>query len=133
MNNPMIREDMIKIYRTNSYDWLGDKITKKNSITYHHIVKAEDGGNETIENGALLTIKSHSLIHQIELIDSALYGEVSYWLRTINDLRVPINEEIKTIMIVLRKRMIAVKEYHNLGYTSLEKNNLKISNYCANI
>ena len=46
---------MKEIYNTYNKDWMGFKITEENPLTYHRIIKEEDGGNKTIDNGALLT------------------------------------------------------------------------------
>ena len=49
-----IKEEMIKIYNTYTLD-LMDYYVEGNDLTYHHIVKAENGGKITIDNGDLLT------------------------------------------------------------------------------
>ncbi len=111
MNNPLIRSELVKIFQCDEYDWFGDKITSDNKITYHHILKAEHGGRESLANGALLTQSMHRLVHLIEYVDPELYEEITYWFEIINKLRKPLDEELKEIMDSLRERMekIALK------------------------
>lgn len=37
---------------------------KMKQLTYHHIVKKEQGGRATVENGALLSAENHSWFHK---------------------------------------------------------------------
>ncbi len=43
-DNQILLEELIKIYKPNNYDWLHYKITRKNTLTLHHIKKQCDGG-----------------------------------------------------------------------------------------
>lgn len=70
-------EFMLQIYQTYEYDWLGDKINNINKLTKHHIVKKEHGGENGISNYALLTGKSHKLIHLVEEEDPDLFAEIN--------------------------------------------------------
>ena len=36
-------KEMIEIYKPDDYDWMGSKISKKNVLTFHHIVKRKTG------------------------------------------------------------------------------------------
>ena len=76
---------MKEIYNTQYKDWMGFKITKENPLTYHHIIKEEDGGNKTLDNGALLTKLAHSYLHMIEIYDESLYIMLNTILKRIND------------------------------------------------
>lgn len=75
---------MLIIFGTPEYDWMGFKITEDNPITYHHLRKYNDGGAETVENGAILSILSHRYLHQIELYDLDIYNSINMVLRRIN-------------------------------------------------
>ena len=83
----IVLDYMLIIFGTPEYDWMGFKITEDNPITYHHIRKYNDGGAETVENGAILSILSHRYLHQIELIDLDIYNSINRVLKRINESR----------------------------------------------
>jgi len=67
--NLIMNEDirlMVKIYKTYEVDWMGDPFSDISALTKHHIVKKENGGENGISNYALLTRKSHDLLHFLE-------------------------------------------------------------------
>ena len=74
---------LVTIYNPNGYDWMGTPITKNNPLTYHHIVK-RDEGNTTLENGALLTKSSHRKLNMLESKDIDLYNEWNWLFYAIN-------------------------------------------------
>ncbi len=59
-------ELMVKIYGTYEVDWMGCEFDDPECLTRHHIVKREDGGENGISNYALLTYRSHMLLHYME-------------------------------------------------------------------
>lgn len=59
-------EYMKKIYNTYEVDWMADEIKSPSSLTRHHIIKKEDGGENGISNYALLTRNSHQLLNFLE-------------------------------------------------------------------
>lgn len=73
-------KDDLKIKK---YDWLGFKISKDNPLTYHHIFKNVYGDYSNLDkdykynNGLPLTIKGHSLLHQIEHDDIQIYVAIN--------------------------------------------------------
>ena len=79
-----VKEEMIKIYKTYTLDWM-DYYVEGNDLTYHHIVKAENGGKITIDNGALLTQRAHNYLHLIERIDIDIYNRINAVLKEINE------------------------------------------------
>ena len=79
-----IKEDMIKIYKTYNLDWMNYIITD-NDLTYHHIVKIEEGGKTTIDNGALLTQRAHNYLNTIEKTDIDIYNRINEILKEINN------------------------------------------------
>ncbi len=79
-----VKEEMIKIYNTYTLDWM-DYYVEGNDLTYHHIVKAENGGKITIDNGALLTQRAHNYLHLIERIDIDIYNRINAVLKEINE------------------------------------------------
>ena len=74
---------MIKIYKPDGYDWMGTPITKTNPLTYHHIIKRNEG-ETSISNGALLTKSSHRKLNMLESRDKDLYDEWQWLFYAIN-------------------------------------------------
>ena len=75
---------MLRIYKPFSQlDWLNFKL-KKDDITFHHIVKKEDGGKKSIENGAILMPNSHAYLHLIECLDIDTYNAINEIFKEIN-------------------------------------------------
>lgn len=81
--NKILLQELIKVYQPVDYDWLSYKITKKNILTLHHIVKVEDGGELSFENSALLTKRTRQAFHICEHRDFVLYGEINDFFREI--------------------------------------------------
>lgn len=106
MKNPEILIEMYKIYGKPTVDWMGFKVTKNNHITYHHIKEDRNGGTETVENGALLTVKAHQLLHKLEHTNEAEYQEYQYWFRVINDIKQRPSDEIMHIMYTKKKKLL---------------------------
>ena len=59
-------ELMMDIYETYEVDWMGDSFSDPSQLTRHHIIKRERGGENGVSNYALLTQKSHILLHYLE-------------------------------------------------------------------
>lgn len=109
---------MIDIYKPNGFDWMGTPITKKNPLSYHHIIK-KDSNNTTLSNGALLTKNSHRKLNIIESKNPDLFDEWQWLFYAINEsythpsyayyemmdeLREQTNKEIyKSKLLTLRK------------------------------
>jgi len=85
--NQLLLQELIKIYQPNKYDWLSYQITKQNILTLHHIVKVANGGELNLENGALLTKKSHRALHICEIKDYILYLEINDFFKEITSYR----------------------------------------------
>ena len=95
---------MISIYGTEEYDWLGDKINDVTKLTKHHIVKKEFGGENGVSNYALLTPKSHKLMHILEEKDPELFDEFNQKFLELNrSLKPPTKEYYRSIDSLLRK------------------------------
>lgn len=102
MNNDI--KLMLKIYKTTSVDWLGADIKNLNKITRHHIVKRENGGENSISNYALLTPESHELLNTIEINDKPTYDYLNYLFLTLNrSLNPPTGLYFKEVRDTLRE------------------------------
>lgn len=58
-------------------DALGNEITQSNYLTIHHIFKIVYGGDYTIDNCILLTLKFHQYLHYLEQTDLKEYLKVN--------------------------------------------------------
>ncbi len=86
-------KEMIEIYRPGEYDWMGSRISKKNVLTFHHIVKRKEG--LTIkENGALLTQKSHQRLNKLEAHNKDLFERWQWLFIAINTRNEPPREDL---------------------------------------
>lgn len=76
------------LFKSSEYDWMNFKITKDNPLTFHHILKKEQGGEDIVDNGALLTIMAHRYLHLIEVLEPFLYDELNYYFKEVNERRI---------------------------------------------
>lgn len=88
---------LLSIYNLNDRDWMNFKISKKNPLTYHHIMKRESGGKNEINNGALVTKLAHNFLHYIEYDDIHLYNKINDYFKIINENRFISSSELTTI------------------------------------
>ena len=86
MNEEII--DMMYIYNTFKFDWMGDEIKNPSDLTRHHIIKKQYDAKDDISNYALLTTSSHHLIHYLEVNDNSEYN-------VINNLFLELNQSKK--------------------------------------
>lgn len=103
---------MIAIYHPKE-DWMGFQISKKNRYTYHHIIKKEEGGELSIENGAILTQKAHALLNFLEFNHPDVYVEWQKIFREINDSLIGPNEEMMGKIKALRHKCLILKKEGN--------------------
>ena len=71
---------MVNTYGIREYglDFLGYRVTNIRDLSYHHlIIPKELGGEETVENGAILLKKSHHYLHLIEKYDKELFKQIT--------------------------------------------------------
>ena len=99
-----IKKEMLKIYKPYSdLDWMNYKLIKS-EITFHHIIKREDGGRRDIENGALLMPIAHQYLHLIEYKDINTYIAINKMFEYINrQQHEPTMEQREIIEYLLRE------------------------------
>lgn len=71
---------MVNKYRLKKlrYDFMGYFFVSPTELSYHHIVEKKDGGEETVENGAILVRKtSHDYIHIIKAFDLNIFRKIT--------------------------------------------------------
>ena len=85
---------MLKQYEPNGVDWMNFVLTRKNPFTFHHIIPRSDGGDDVIENGAILTRRAHDLIHILEHACPEAYNDLQEIFIRINESQMPATNEI---------------------------------------
>jgi len=94
---------MIDYYNLKGIDFMGYKVSKHNPYTFHHILKRCHGGDETLENGAILTKVSHQYLHIIETRDLEAYNQINNILKQINEQGfAPLERQILAIDYILK-------------------------------
>ena len=94
---------MIEIYKPDGYDWMGTKEKKNNPFTYHHIVKRKNG-ETTVENGAILTKKSHQLLNKLQARNEDLFDSWQWLFMEINHSNNPPSTALLEEIRDLRKQ-----------------------------
>lgn len=99
-----VKREMLKIYKPiSNLDWMNYKLVKKD-ITYHHIVKAENQGKRTIENGALIMPVGHQYLHLIECKDIETYIAINKIFKYVNQqMCEPTREQREIIEYLLQE------------------------------
>lgn len=99
-----IKKLIIDLYDMKNKDWFGYVLGDNDIFTYHHIIKRENGGKKTIDNGAILTSVSHPYLHVIEFKDLDMYKFLNRILKDINEQRYyPSEMQLAIIDNVLRQ------------------------------
>ena len=99
-----VKREMLKIYKPiSNLDWMNYKLVKKD-ITFHHIVKAENQGRRTIENGALIMPVGHQYLHLIECKDIETYIAINKIFKYVNQqMCEPTREQREIIEYLLQE------------------------------
>lgn len=71
---------MVNLYHIKKvgYDFMGYSFVSPTDLSYHHLILEKDkGGEETVENGAILVRKTaHDYVHVIEKFDKEIFSKV---------------------------------------------------------
>ena len=99
-----VKREMLKIYKPiSNLDWMNYKLVKKD-ITFHHIVKAENQGKRTIDNGALIMPVGHQYLHLIECKDIETYIAINKIFKYVNQqMCEPTREQREIIEYLLQE------------------------------
>lgn len=100
---------LLEIYKPQGIDWMSFQITKKNPYSFHHIRKEENGGKLIVNNGAILSKKSHRLLNWLEETNPLVYLDWEELFLLINKERTfqPYenrSRELKRLSLELRYR-----------------------------
>lgn len=102
---------------------MGFPLTKDSRFTYHHLVKKEYGGDNSLDNGAVLTREAHALLNYLEFNYYDIYYKINNKLIEINKSKKhPTKEQLYEIKSLIRdyerlKRLEEIEE-------DIEKNKL---------
>lgn len=119
------------------YDWMGFKVTEENYITGHHIVSKCDGGEDSVDNIALLSLLSHRYLHQqIEEYDQDIFNELNSMFKILClEKRMPNEKEQQHILYLMylfekrHKRVLKKK----ISYSNINPSVEKLFNNIVNI
>lgn len=75
MSNKGVREELKALYGARCM-----LTGLKKRLTYHHLEKKCDGGENTLDNGAVLNREAHDFLHYLERTDPELYEEINLCL-----------------------------------------------------
>ena len=90
------------IYNPDGFDWMNFQLTKNNKYTFHHIVEKKNGGDDSVENGAILTDIAHKFLNILEIFCPYAYDDLQNIFIRINiSQRPPTNEIMKEIDQIL--------------------------------
>ena len=100
-----ITKEMLHIYQPiSNLDWLNYKIVRNKDLTFHHIIKRENGGKLELSNGALLIPVAHQYLHLIEYKDIETYNAINKIFRYVNDQEYePTREQREIVEYLLRE------------------------------
>ena len=85
---------MVDIFEPDGVDWMNFALTKNNPYTYHHIQEKHNGGDRSIDNGAILTRNAHNLLHMLEKFCPDAYEDLQNVFAKINGSKKPVTDEI---------------------------------------
>lgn len=116
--------DMRNIYRLRGYDFLGYTYRNVSELSFHHITKKCDGGEMSIDNGALLNKEtSHPYLHLIEFKEFDIYVAINEIIREITQQRKhPTTEQLKRIRaLLLEFEALHIDDVNNKGNKIIKK------------
>lgn len=93
-------------------------ITKKNMLTYHHILAKRNGGKATYDNGALLCLCEHQMFNVLENKNKRYAEEVNEGFQEYKRSR-------EYQLLVQMRYFIELELYHG-GYQIEESNNVLV-------
>ena len=85
---------MIEMYEPNGEDWMGFKLAKDNTYTFHHIRERRKGGKAELENGAILTEHAHQFLNMLDSHYKSAYEDYQHIFKQINKARGPIDDDL---------------------------------------
>lgn len=107
---------MVRIYELTDACFMGFPLTKDSRFTFHHCIKKEYGGSNSIDNGAVLTNDAHRLLNYIEMNYYEIYYQINCKLIEISKGKHhPTKEQLNEINELIRafRRLEKLDELEN--------------------
>lgn len=101
-----LKEEMILVYGLKC--WMNELWvpSKKDILTFHHILERRNGGRDLWENGALLGLSSHQYLNYLDYYYPKIYKELNGLFYDLNKTyKPPTKEYYDEINLILRKRL----------------------------
>lgn len=88
-----LKKEMIEVY--GEFCWMNNMWvpTKKNILTFHHILEKRNGGKAIWENGALISEESHRYLNYLDNEYHKIYKELNGLFYDLNRTYEPPTEE----------------------------------------
>lgn len=115
---------LVEVFEPNGFDWMNFALTKNNPYTYHHIIKKCDGGDKSVDNGAILTKKAHVFLNKLERVCPDAYNDLQEVFKKINGSKNPPTSEIIEEVDAILYRLLVLQEYKVLE-------DVDLSSYCT--
>lgn len=94
---------LVRIYELTDSCFMGFPLTENSRFTYHHLIKKEFGGDNSLDNGAVLTREAHALLNYLEMNYYDIYYQINNKLIEINKMKKhPTKEQINDIKRLIR-------------------------------
>ena len=103
---------MIERYQPNGEDWMGFKLTRSNTYTFHHIRERRKGGKEELENGAILTEHAHQFLNMLDYHYHQAYEDYQTIFRRINKNNGPLDDDLLEDIYGMLLDIFYYNEYH---------------------
>ena len=118
-----IVSEMRDLYRLRGYDFMGYTYNSIKDLSFHHIQKACEGGQKTIDNGSLLNKNtSHPYLHIIECKELSMYLMINSILLDINRQQAP---PTKMQLIMIRDILLEFEDKYRNATNSAGKRLIK--------
>ncbi len=123
-NEPL--QGLITIFQPDGFDWMNFALAKSNPYTYHHILERKNGGDISINNGAILTKRAHRFLHILQFYCPEAYEDFQNVFRRINDSREPVTQQFVDEIDEIMRKIFVTEEYKVLS------EEINLSDYCVN-
>ena len=117
---------LITIFQPDGYDWMNFAISKSNPYTYHHILERKNGGDVSIDNGAILTKRAHRFLHILQVYCPEAYNDLQDVFRRINDSKEPVTQQYVDEIDEIMRKIFVTGEYKVLS------EEIDLSEFCVN-
>ena len=104
-------QELICIFEPDGFDWMNFSFTKGNPFTYHHIDEKCNGGERSIDNGAILTKKAHRFLNLLQLVYPDAYNDLQNVFRKINGTKEPVAQDFIDEIDEILNKVLVTKEY----------------------